>query len=127
MNSSENQMPAELFIATQTLAENITASEPFVAFHLAQNCLDGDAAAIDLLERLSTAQADIRKRQQQGGVRQSDVDALRQLQREVQANPIIVQYAQAQKNAINLLREVNQEISTLLDVDFASLARRSCC
>jgi hypothetical protein len=48
---------------------------------------------------------------------------------ETQANRLIGGYIQTQDNATAYLKEVNQEISQWLGVDFAALARRpnSCC
>jgi cell fate (sporulation/competence/biofilm development) regulator YlbF (YheA/YmcA/DUF963 family) len=60
-------------------------------------------------------------------VTQSDVEELRAVQTQVQANPAIIAYAQSQQDAVNFLREINQEISQLLGVDFATLAKQSTC
>lgn len=127
MNANETILPAELLAAAQALADNLVASEPFVLYQKAEARLRADQMALDLLDSLWTSQGEIRARQQKGELRQSDIDSLRQLQRTVQANSTIMEYGQAQTNAVNLLREVNREISEQLGVDFAALARRSCC
>jgi cell fate (sporulation/competence/biofilm development) regulator YlbF (YheA/YmcA/DUF963 family) len=115
-------------MAIDSLGQNLLASELFVVYDQAQARFKADAHARALLERLSVAQADIRRRQANGGVTQADIDQLRALQREVQSNRAIIDYATAQQAAVAYLREINREISELLGVDFASLAKRpGCC
>ena len=117
----------DLQAATETLADNLLSSEPLVRHRQAQAALQGDAIARKLLASFSAAQADVRRRQARGGVTQADIEQLRALQRQVQANAVIMHYAETQQGVIAYLREVNQEISQWLGVDFASLARRSGC
>ncbi len=121
-----NQLP-DLMTATQVLAEHLLASEPFANYQQASAQFNGDPQARGLMEHLSQAQADLR-RQTSLGVTQADVDQLRALQREVQSNPVIIDYAVTQQAAVAYLREVNQVISELIGTDFAALAKRpGCC
>jgi cell fate (sporulation/competence/biofilm development) regulator YlbF (YheA/YmcA/DUF963 family) len=78
---------------------------------------------------LTAAQNSLRVRQANGGLTQEDIAQFRALQMEAQANRLIGGYIQAQNVALNSLKEINQEISQALGVDFAALARRpsSCC
>ena len=126
MGTISNQLP-DLMAATQALAENLLASEPFVLYHQAYTRFDADPQARGLIERLSQAQTDLRRKQANGGVTQAAVAQLRTLQSEVQSNPVIVDYASTQQAAIAYLREINQEISLLIGSDFAALAGRSSC
>ncbi len=121
-----NQLP-DLLAATQALAENLLASEPFAIYQQASARFNADPHARGLLERLSQAQADLRRRQMGRGVTQADVDRLRALQKEVQSNDVIVDYATTQQSAVAYLREINQEISELIGTDFAALSGRSSC
>lgn len=121
------RLPENLQAATQALSENLCAAEPFVRYNRAQARLDGDRQAKELLNQLSTTQAKIRTMQSNGGLAQTDIDTLRALQNEVQHNRTIMDYANAQQTAVSYLREINQEISQLLGVDFAALARQSTC
>lgn len=125
-NSNLNQLP-DLMAATQALAENLLASEPFVIYQQASARFNADPHARGLIERLSQAQADLRRRQMNRGVTQTDVDQLRALQRQVQSNDVIVDYVTTQQSAVAYLREINQEISLLIGTDFAVLAGRSSC
>ena len=125
-NTNLDQLP-DLMAATQALAENLLASEPFTLYQQAYARFDADPEARGLIERLSQTQADLRRRQMSRGVTQADVAQLRALQSEVQSHPVIVDYAYTQQTAIAYLREINQEISLLIGSDFAALAGRSSC
>ena len=126
-NTRLNQLP-ELMAVTQALAENLLASEPFVIYQQAYARFNADPQARGLIERLSQAQADLRRRQMGRGVTQANVDQLRALQREVQSNDVIVDYVTTQQSAVAYLREINQVISELIGTDFAALAKRpGCC
>lgn len=127
MQTSPSTLPPELLAATQSLAETLLYSEPMVRYHQAKSRFDADLQARALLERLSAAQADLRVRQSNSGIPQTDIEQLRALQREVQSNPVIMEYAHSQQAAIAYLPEVNRVIGEMLGVDFASLAGPASC
>lgn len=128
MNGNRTTLPATLFAATEDLAIQLLASEPFTAYHAAQGRFNAAAGARELLQRLSQAQAELRQKQAQQTVAQSDIDQLRALQSAVQADRTIADYIHAQQAAVGFLREMNREIGELLGVDFAALAKRpGCC
>lgn len=120
-------LPDEILKAVEKLADAILHAEPVAAYHQAKARLDGDVKASELLERFFRAQSDLRVRQSRNAVTQSDVDELRALQRQVQANRIIIDYAETQQEAMAYLPGVNQEISQLIGIDFASLAGPASC
>lgn len=62
-----------------------------------------------------------------GNLTQADIERLRTLQNQAQANLTIMTYIQAQQNAIAYLPAVNMEISQLLGIDFAALSNRAVC
>ncbi len=126
MGTISNQLP-DLMAATQVLAENLLASEPFANYQQASARFNADPQARGLIERLSQAQADLRRRQTSRGVTQANVDQVRALQREVQSNSVIIDYAVTQQAAVAYLREINQVISELIGADFAALSGRSSC
>ena len=119
--------PPELYQATASLIENLLASEAFLTYRSSANNLNANPQARALLERLSTVQTEIRHKQSNNNITPADLDELRAVQAQVQANMVIMTYAQSQQAAISFLREINQEISQLLGVNFASLARQSTC
>src|SRR3990172_8672072 len=113
--------------AADALIGNLLASEAFVRYQQAQAYLKEDRQARTLLEQLSQAQADLRKMQSNSGVTQAEIDNLRTLQEQVQHNNVIMTYAQTQQGAVNFLREINNEISQLLGIYFASFANHTTC
>jgi len=120
-------LPPELQEATENLIENLRASEAFLTYQKALTSMNSDQEVLALLERLSTKQAELRRMQSIDSVTQPDVEELRAVQMQVQSYPAIMDYALSQQDAVSLLREINQEISELLGVDFASLAKQSTC
>lgn len=120
-------LPDEILTSAEQLAAAILGAEPIAVYKQAKARLDGNPEALELLERFLRTQSDLRARQSRNAVTQSDVDQLRSLQRQVQANRIIIDYAETQQTAIAYLPLVNQEISQLLGMDFASLAGPASC
>lgn len=126
MLKTEN-FPPELYEATDGLIQNLLASEPFLAYQKSLAQYKSDSQAYGLIERLSTLQTELRRKQTNGSVTKADIDELRAVQAEVQSNATLIAYSSTQQAAINFLREINQEISQLLGVDFAILAKQSTC
>ncbi len=123
----ETMLSPELQEATLALIENLLASEPFLNYQQARTRFNQDAEARSLLDRLSHVQANIRQKQAGGTVGQAEIDSLRLLQQRVQRNSVITDYANSQQAAINFLREINNEISELLGINFASAANHAVC
>ena len=113
--------------AAQSLIDNLLASEVFIRYQQAHSRFNADDEARALMEQLSGSQARLRQQQANGAVNQADIDSLRLLQHRVQRNSAIMAYAQSQQEAVNFLREINNEISQLLGMDFASLANHATC
>jgi cell fate (sporulation/competence/biofilm development) regulator YlbF (YheA/YmcA/DUF963 family) len=120
-------LPPELHQATESLIENLLASEAFLAYQQSQAKMNFDSEARGLLDLLSTLQTAFRHKQSANSVTQSDIDELRAIQTQVMENPIIMAYSAAQGDAVEFLREVNLEISQTLGMDFAALAKQSTC
>lgn len=90
--------------------------------------MEADRRATNLLDALQRVQADLRVRQSNGGITQADTACLRHLQAEVQAYPTIAAFLAADQAAKAYLPQVNQHISDLIGIDFASLGRtQGCC
>ena len=120
-------IPEMLYQVTQSLAENLVASDPFMQYAHARDTFETDPNAQSLLKDITSIQAEIRQKQQRGQVTQEDIDVLRVMQQQAQSNETIMRYANMQQGAVNFLREINQEISQLLGVDFAALSRQTGC
>jgi cell fate (sporulation/competence/biofilm development) regulator YlbF (YheA/YmcA/DUF963 family) len=121
-NNGTTPLSPELTVATENLAEALWAAAPLAAYREAQSRFQAEPAAQALLESLGTRQNELRLKQMNGGMTQEDIDAVRALQSAVQSNAIIMDYIQAQQDALSYLPQVNQAISQWLGVDFAALA-----
>lgn len=117
----------ELQQTAEVLLQNLLASEEFQAYHQARQALNSDSPARDLFERLSRLQTEVRHKQNVNTVIQVDIEELRAVQSQAQANNVIMDYAQCQQEAVTFLRQVNAEISQLLGVDCAALANQNTC
>ena len=120
-------LPPAVLVAAERLATTLAGTEPIAAYRQAKKRLEADPDAGELLERFQSLQADLRVRQTRGTITQADVTRLRTLQRAVQSNRLIMDYAETQQSAQAYLPEVNQEISQLLGFDFARFAKPSGC
>lgn len=120
-------LPSTLQTAAEELAESLAAAEPIAAYLRAKERLDADPQARALLDRLASTQSELRVRQATGALTPSDITSLRDLQRQVQANSAIMDYVTTQQAATAYLLEINQEISLLIGMDFASLAGAASC
>lgn len=122
-----DNLPPELYEATDGMIQNLLASEPFLAYQQSRVQMKSDSQAQTLIERLSALQTELRRKQTNGSVTQADIEELRAVQAQVQANATLMAYASTQQDAVNFLREINQEISQLLGMDFATLTKQSTC
>jgi cell fate (sporulation/competence/biofilm development) regulator YlbF (YheA/YmcA/DUF963 family) len=127
MKTELTTLPPPLVEAIETLAAALLNTEPLAAYRQAAAALEAEPDSMTLLNQFSAAQAEVRKRQGNGTVTQFHLDRLRSLQRQVQANSAIMNYASAQQSALAYLPEVNLEISQLIGMDFAALAGPSGC
>jgi cell fate (sporulation/competence/biofilm development) regulator YlbF (YheA/YmcA/DUF963 family) len=115
----------ELYDVTEALVNNLLASEAFTSYQQACIRLRNDMHAQSLLKQLSELQSELR--QQQTPLSPEDIRGLRSLQEEVQSDAVIRAYLQAQQDAANLLRDVNEEIRSLLGINFATFANHATC
>jgi len=120
-------MDERLQQATEQLGRALRASAPMKTYLDASTNLETDVEATGLLDELAQRQVALRVKQNDGGLTQAAIDDMRALQFRVQTQPTIVAYLQAQQDVRALLPQINYEISQLLGVDFAALARKSGC
>jgi cell fate (sporulation/competence/biofilm development) regulator YlbF (YheA/YmcA/DUF963 family) len=120
-------MDERLQQATKQLGRALRTSAPVRAYLDASTDMETDVEATGLLDELAQRQAALRVKQNDGGLSQADIDDLRALQFRVQTQPTIAAYLRAQQDLRALLPQINYEISQLLGVDFAALARKSGC
>ncbi len=122
------KLTPELQQAVQTLNAALKESPPLRMYTAALVKMEADPSATGLLDELQRVQADLRVRQSNGSITHEDTARLRQLQADVQAHPKIAAFLAADQEAKTYLPVVNNLISDLIGIDFASLGRiKGCC
>jgi len=124
---NQSVLQPQMTEAANHLGQNLVSAEPYVRYQLADQALKADAAALGLLNNFTETQARFRKAQSGGTITPDDLQALGDLQMQVQANPIITEYTNCTQDLTLFLQEINAEISQLLGINFALIARRSSC
>jgi len=122
---TSGKVSVQILNAASDLAENLSQSADILGFRRAENALYSDLQAMQMLKDLSKMQQKVRDQQYTGSLVQADLATLRSLQVSVAENQAIQTYLASQEAAKAFLREVNQEISQHMGIDFASLTRRS--
>lgn len=123
MKGIETNLSSPLFEAVNDLGRNIAFSEPFLRLRKANLALESDSQASSLLSGFLLLQKKVRAQQFTDSYSQEDVTRLRSLQTLVDKNEVIREQLAAHEAAINLLRELNFQMTGLLKVDFAALTR----
>lgn len=125
--TTKNKVPEKLVISINHLADQIKHTESVNRYLIAKEEFTQDATAQKIMGDLSTFQKEIRQKQNNNEITPQDLEKLRSLQTNAQENEVIYSYSLSQQVAIGKLREINAEISNLLGIDFASLAKNTCC
>lgn len=127
MTAQNNKIEGNLETAVNNLAASIQYTEPVNKYLTARDIYEKDPDARKVMEELSEHQKLIRQKQTNNSITADDLQKLRSLQVKAQENKAISSFAFSQQEAIGYLREINTEISNLLGIDFASLAKNTCC
>ena len=125
--TEQSTIPEGLQKALTHLVDQIVHLEPMLAYQKARERFNTDVEAKSMMKQLSEVQSEIRQKQYDNKVSVEDLQALKELQAQVQQNEVIISYAQSQQDAITKLREVNAGISSLVGTDFAALAKNNSC
>lgn len=127
MNTPQTVLLPGLQAVTDRLAEALVQAPPIAAYRHAKACFDADPQAYALLERFSAARSELRAREASNTLTQADIDQARALEQQVRSNPTLMDYFVAQQMAIAYLKEVNQEISQWLGMNFGAMAASKRC
>lgn len=127
MATQNKTIEGNLETAVKNLAASIQHTEPVYQFLTAREKFNQDSDARKVMEELSEHQKLIRQKQTNNSITADDLQKLRSLQVKAQENKVISSFAFTQQEAIGHMREINTEISNLLGIDFASLAKNTCC
>ena len=127
MTTQNKTIEGNLETAVKNLAASIQYTEPINKYLTAREIYEKDPDARKVMEELSEHQRSIRQKQTDNSITSDDLQKLRSLQVKAQENKAISSFAFSQQEAIGYLHEINTEISNLLGIDFASLAKNTSC
>ncbi len=104
--------------STKEFAYHLRRSPKISAFIAAQEKLNGNAEAKDIIDRFQAMQ----QLRTTGSMRGPDYTELVQVQQQLQRNPVIRDFIEAQQEAADFLQGVNTTISQILGLDFGAAA-----
>ena len=103
----------------KSFAKILASSREFQEFHSAQEKLKQDKEAGSLLEQFQKKQREVREARMSGrGVSGNAFSEIERLQRKLQSNSIIMDWAQSQQDAIGLIQDTNQIITNAAGFGF---------
>lgn len=124
MNDKQELFTPELRAVSSELAESMALSEAVLGYTKAHQTLLHDQEAPQLIKEATELQQKIYAGGSDGNDLEKDINRMRELQELISTNTAIQEQAIARETAVAFLREINQEISQLIGIDFASLAGR---
>ena len=124
MKYKTDSFTPELRVASFDLAESLALSEAILGYTKAHQILMKDQQALQLINEASELQRNVYAGGSSSQDLEDNITRLRELQDLISANTVIQNQAVARETVVEFLREMNQEISQLLGVDFASLTTR---
>lgn len=114
----------ELEAAAREFAARLAQTPPLVELRRAQEQLNADAEAQQLLTEWDEKQEELLARQRAGQViTPAEMDTLRRLRAQIQNHPAIRDYSETQRLVQSYLTDLNAEISGVLGLDFGDLSR----
>jgi cell fate (sporulation/competence/biofilm development) regulator YlbF (YheA/YmcA/DUF963 family) len=114
----------EVSQAVRSLAKVLIATPEFQAMLQAARAVNADDTVQDLLRQIRVQQSGLYGGQSD---RANQSRPLRELQVELEAQPAVRAYRQAEPAARDLFQAADAAISAAAGVDFAANAKRSCC
>jgi cell fate (sporulation/competence/biofilm development) regulator YlbF (YheA/YmcA/DUF963 family) len=103
----------------KSFAKLLASSQEFQKFYSAEEKLKQNQEAQSLLEQFKRKQQEFQEARMSGrGARGDAAAEIQSLQDKLQANPTIMAWARAQQEAISMIQEANQMISSAAGFDF---------
>ena len=107
----------------------VVATAEYRALNAAEKRYQNDIQARELYGRFREQQRTVQLMQQLGKATPEDMEHLENLQKDIETNETLAGYFDAQEKLVALLRDLNEFISSRLNMDFAALSKpqRGCC
>ncbi len=120
-------LPLSLQAATEKLIETLLCAKPVATYQEAKARYEADVQLQTLIREYRNALDDFRSRQASGSITQAEIDHLRELQRQVQSNDLVVEFSVHQQATAFFLSDVISGLDQLIGIDFTALASPTCC
>jgi cell fate (sporulation/competence/biofilm development) regulator YlbF (YheA/YmcA/DUF963 family) len=109
------------------LASVLMAAPAYRGLVTAGDRMRADTAVADAIRAAEERQAQLQREEARGQVTPATRREVDHLWEEVERQPAVVAYREAERSLMEVCREVNRVVSEILGLDFAAHARRSCC
>ena len=113
--------------AALNLGKTLTSAKEYVGYQRAKQVFYEDVSARNLMAELAKAEVGVRRAAADGTITPEDLQTLSDLQTQVQANPVITEFTTRKQELTTFLQGINNEISQLLGINFALVAKHSSC
>jgi cell fate (sporulation/competence/biofilm development) regulator YlbF (YheA/YmcA/DUF963 family) len=120
---------ASLTDVAAKLGVAVVATAEYQALNAAEKRYQIDTQARELFGRFQEQQRTVQLMQQLGKATPEEMQHMEELQKNIETNETLTGYFDAQEKLVALLRELNEFISSKLNMDFAELTKpqRGCC
>lgn len=113
--------------AALNLGKTLTSAKEYVSYQRAKQVLNEDVSARNLMSDLAKAEVGVRRAAGNGTITPEDLQTLSDLQTQLQTNPVITDFTTSKQELTTFLQGINNEISQLLGINFALIAKHSSC
>lgn len=121
------KLPTALNQSLKNLIQSLTQSYELQNYLNAKHEYEADTTSFQLLQQLTAAQSELMQKQYDSQISRDDLKKIRDHQQRAKNNEKINAYSLSQQNAITFFREINDQISQLIGMNFAKLAKNSKC
>lgn len=112
---------------TRDFATILAETAEFLAFEQANEALQQDNQAMQLIKAYQSKQQSLYMMNMLGAVSPEDQAEIARLQEALQTNGTITTYSQCQSALITMCQEIGQHLSERIGLNFAAACGSSCC
>jgi cell fate (sporulation/competence/biofilm development) regulator YlbF (YheA/YmcA/DUF963 family) len=125
--ANELMLDLHLSDAVKAFAQALADTPEFEAFEERYVAFKHDRAAQDATRLFQEKQRSLQMIQQLGMLEQKELDELKHLREAMMNQPSVYAYVDAQNELMLLCQATAQELSAVIDLDFASACASGCC
>ncbi|THB67977.1 MAG: YlbF family regulator [Spirochaetaceae bacterium] len=108
--------------ATEAYIKGLKGTSQYEEYLVAQSHYSSNQELVDLRTQYADLVEQIQRKQAAEEEFHEDVDKVREIQRQVGQHPVTLEVIRSQKILQSLLRDCNQQMTSVLGIDFAGIA-----